>query len=550
MATNLWELGPSGQRDDRGQSGFEPNRRRLPALACVVVLLALGIGLRSTQYFGQVDMWHDELALARNVEDRGLVGLVSRPLDHLQVAPVGALVLLKASSTLLGVSEVGLRFAPWILGIASLFLFWRVATRFADAVPLFAVLAVFAVSPALVWYGSSLKPYGGDVAVSLLLVFLSLRFLERPDDLGRGVVAGGFGGLAFLLSFPAIPTAGILAVLIAAAWWRRSPRPPVAPLASFGAAWMLGAGFAAWAALRLVDPATDQFMREFWADDFPPTSKPIAALTWALAKLYGAFAHSVVFFPPRDPVLQFIVGVPVVLAIVGLVFALRRPTASSLMLLAPPVAGLAAAFLHILPFDQRLGLHATWPLLVLAALGLTRLHRILPGRWRIATFALSTVVALPLVAIVLLAARPPYASSDGVQPRSVLTDLAERRRPADRVYVYTQGRHDIAFYGKRAGIEEWIQGDPHFDDPRGYLREIDALRGEPRVWFFWVRLDRDEPALIRSYLKAIAHEVERIPDEDPGSTGAVLYDLSDTERSAQVSAESFVLTDVEARKER
>jgi hypothetical protein len=299
-----------------------------------------------------------------------------------------------------------------------------------------------------------------------------------------------------------------------------------------------------------VDPATDQFMREFWADDFPPTSKPLAALTWGLAKLYGAFAHSVVFFPPRDPVLQFIVAVPVVLAVVGLVFTLRRPTVSSLMLLAPPVAGLAAAFLRVLPFDQRLGLHATWPLLVLAALGLTRLHRILPGRWRIVTYALSTVVALPLVVIVLLAARPPYASSDGVQPRSVLTDLAERRRPEDRVYVYTQGRHDIAFYGNRAGIEEWIQGDPHFDDPRGYLREIDALRGEPRVWFFWVRLDRDEPALIRSYLKTIGHEVERIPDKDPGSTGAVLYDLSDTEQSAQVSADSFVLPNVQARRER
>jgi hypothetical protein len=52
-------------------------------------------------------MWVDELALARNVEDRGLVGLVSRPLDHYQVAPVGTLVLLEASSTLLGVSEGG-----------------------------------------------------------------------------------------------------------------------------------------------------------------------------------------------------------------------------------------------------------------------------------------------------------------------------------------------------------------------------------------------------------------------------------------------------------
>jgi hypothetical protein len=552
MTSNPWERAPSEPRDGGGRLALQANRRRLLSLACVFALLVLGIGLRSTQYYSHVDMWVDELALARNVEDRGLVGLVSRPLDHYQVAPVGTLVLLEASSTLLGVSEVGLRFGPWILGIASMLLFWRVATRFAEGAPLLAALAVFAVSPALVWYGSSLKPYGGDVAVSLFLVLLSLRFLERPDNLGRGVIAGALGGSTLLLSFPAIPTAAILAVLLAVAWCRRSPRPPVAPLANLGVGWMLGAAFAAWAALRLVDPATEQFMREFWADDFPPTSHPLAALTWGLAKLYAAFAHSVVVSPPRDPVLQLIVAVPVVLAVVGLVFAFRPPTVSSLLLLAPPVAGLAAAFLHLLPFDQRLALHATWPLLVLAALGLTRLHRILPGRWRLATHALSTVVALPLVAIVLLAARPPYEpfrllswprAWDGVQPHAVLTNLAQRRRPADRIYVYTGGRHDMAFYGKRAGIEDWMQGERHYDDPRGYLREVDVLRGEPRVWFFWVRLDRDEPALIRSYLGTIGRELERIPAEPLSATGAVLYDLSDTERSGRISAESFPLSD-------
>jgi hypothetical protein len=153
------------------------------------------------------------------------------------------------------------------------------------------------------------------------------------------------------------------------------------------------------------------------------------------------------------------------------------------------------------------------------------------------------VVALPLVAIVLLAARPPYSGSDDVPPRSVLTELAQRRRPADRIYVYTQGRHDMAYYGSRAGIEVWLQGEQHYDDPRGYLREVDVLRGEPRVWFFWVRLDGDEPDLIRSYLDTIGREVERIPAEPQSTTGAVLYDLSDTERSTRISAESFPLPD-------
>lgn len=544
MTTNSRDAAPAEPRDDGGRAGAGSHRPGRASLAGVLVLLALGIGLRSAQYFGRVAMWHDELAVARNVEDRGFIGLVDRPLDHRQVAPVGNLVVLEASSTLLGVTETGLRLGPWILGITALILFWRVATRFAEGAPLLAALAVFAVSPALIWYGSSLKPYGGDVAVSLLLVLLSLRFLERPDDLGKGIIAGVVGGVALLLSFPAVPTAAILGLLIAVAWWRRSPRPPVAPLAGLGAAWMLGAALATWAAVRLLDPATDQFMREFWAEDFPPAS-PLAAATWGLTRLYGVFAHSLVFFPPDNPVLQFIVGLPVLLAVVGLVFILRRPTVAPLLLLAPPVAGLAAAYVHLLPFDQRLGLHAAWPLLVLAAFALACLHQTLGGRWRIVIPALSTIMALPLVVIVLLAARPPYASSEGVPPRAVLTDLAQQLRPTDRIYVYSQGRHDMAYYGRRAGIEEWTQGDPHYDAPRDYLREVDAFRGEPRVWFFWVRLDADEPALIRGYLEVIGRELERIPEGPLTASGAVLYDLSDAERSSAISAETFPLPGLE-----
>lgn len=546
MESNSTSQAPFAPVIEPGPSGRGGARRGSWTLVGVILLLSLGTGLRSVQYFSGVDMWHDELAVARNIEDHGLVQLLTAPLDHHQVAPIGSLALFEGSASLFGVSEKGLRFGPWILGLLALFLFWRVATRFADGLPLLAALGVFAVSPAMVWYGSSLKPYGGDVAVSLLLVWSALRYAERPDDLGRGLAAGALGAVAILMSFPAVPTAAILAAVLAVRWWRQDPRPPLAPLAGLGTGWILAIAVAGWAALGLLDPATDTFMRDFWAEDFPPT-QPWAALTWAFGKLHAVSAHLLVFFPPRDPLTQLIVALPMALAVVGLVVGFRRRTLVPALLLAPPAAGLSAAFLHLLPFDHRLGLHATWPLLVLAAAGLTGLRGVLPGRWRAGAHALAVLMGLPLVVMVLLTARPPYSVGRGAQPRSVLTDLAERRRPTDRIYVYTQGRHDMAFYGTRAGIDGWTQGDRHYDDPRGYLREIDALRGDTRVWFFWVRLDRDEPALIRSYLEAIGREVERIPDEEAAFTGAVLYDLSDAERSSHVSAESFAIPDLEER---
>jgi len=507
-------------------------RRWLP----LVLVLAIGAGHRSMQYFEQVGMWHDELAVARNVGDRNLSGLLTRPLDHDQVAPVGFLAMVEATTAALGVTEAGLRLGPWILSLASLLLFWRVAARFAGGSALLVPLALFAVSPALVWHGSSVKPYGSDVTISLLLVLLALRHLESPSDVRRGLLAGAVGAVAVLFSFPAVPTAAILGILLVAAWWRRRPRSSLRPLLGLLMGWGAGIAAAGIAATALVNDNTDSFMRAFHARRFPPDEIP-GALTWAAGSLWEVFAHSLIFFPPSTVVLMTIVALPLALGVPGLVRLARRHPTRTALLLTPPVAGLMAAALHLLPFGQRLGLHAAWPFLVLAGAGLHGLMQRVSGRWRWAPRALAAATALPMVLIVLLAARPPYPGPSG---KPVVEELARQFRATDRIAVYTQARHDMAFYGRRVGLEQWIQGDRHPGDPRGYLRDVDALRGNARAWFVWVDLDdSDRPGWIREYLGTIGTELQSIPEDASGSIGAVLFDLSDPERLERASAESF-----------
>jgi len=512
-------------------------RRSWRRYAPLALILVIGAGLRSAQYFGQVDMWHDELAVARNVDDRDLSGLLTRPLDHEQVAPVGFLAMLEATTATLGVNEAGLRFGPWLLGLASLVLFWRVAARITEGTGLLVALALFAVSPALVWYGASAKPYGSDVTISLLLVWLALGVLDRPEDVRRGLLAGGLGAVALLFSFPAVPTAAILAVLLIAAWSRRPPRSSPRPLLALVLGWGAGIAVAGFVASGLVSDTTDAFMRDFHAGRFPPGDIP-GAITWAARSLYEVFAHSLVFFPPSNVVLVAMVTLPLLLGVVGLIRLVRRSWPKAAILLTPPVAGLMAAAFHLLPFGQRLGLHATWPFLVLAGAGLHELARTMTGRWRWMPRSVAAVTALPLVLIVLLAARPPYQGPSG---KGVVEELAGQVREGDRIYVYTQARHDMAFYGGRAGLEGWVQGDRHFEDPRGYLREVDALRGGSRAWFVWVVLDEDHPGWIQDYLGEIGTELQSIGEDGSGSAGAVLYDLSDPVRLDGASAESFPL---------
>lgn len=491
-------------------------------------------------------MWHDELALARNVADRDLIGLLTRPLDHHQVAPAGFMALLEIGSLILGVGEAGLRLGPWLFGVASVLLFWRIAQRYVEGLPLLTAVALFAASPALVWYGSSVKPYGVDVAVSLLLAWLALRHLDRPGDLTRGAAAGGVGGAALLVSFPAVPTAAVLGVVLVVAWWRRAPRSSPGSLAALAAGWAAGAAVAGWNALRLLDPGTDAFMQDFWAADFPALTEPLAAVAWAGRRLYGVFEHFMVFEPPDALAVRLLLWLILGLAVAGLYVGYRRDRIRWAVLLTPAAAGLAAAFIRLLPFDQRLGLHAGWPFLVLAALGLAGLEGLASGRWRLAPRALAAALPLPLLLFVLLVVRPPY---EPTLVRPVLEQVAERHRDGDRIYVYTQGRHDMAWYGRSAGLEAWIQGDRHYEEPRRYLREVDALRGSPRAWFFWVRLDRDEPGWIRSYLATIERELERIPEDGFDGAGAVLYDLSDAGRLEAASAADFPLPELGSRGE-
>src|SRR5262245_54439483 len=194
--------------------------------AGLMAVLLLGAGLRTVQYLARTSFWFDELAVVLNVDQRSAADLLGRPLDDQQLAPLGFLAALEAASGVLGVGELGLRLVPWLCALAGLVLAWRVARRLLNGWATVGLLLLFAVSPALTWYGSDVKPYSGDVAASLLLVLVGLRFLERPDGLARALGGGLAGAAAMLISYAAVPTAAVMGLVLLGAWLARRPRPP------------------------------------------------------------------------------------------------------------------------------------------------------------------------------------------------------------------------------------------------------------------------------------------------------------------------------------
>jgi Dolichyl-phosphate-mannose-protein mannosyltransferase len=508
----------------------------------IVAILALGVVLHLVQYFGATSLWFDELALARAIADRSLVALVTQPLPYTQVAPVGFMAAVKIATRLFGADSLGFRLVPTIAGIAALLLCWRVAHRVLDGWAMAGALLLVAFSPALLWYGGNVKPYASDVTLTLLLVLLAIRHLERPDDRRRALAAGLIGAATPFFSFPALVTAAVLGVLLALRWLRARPRAEIVPLVTLLAPWAAGALIAGVAALALVEPTTREYMDRFWARGFPP--RPWwsgAALLWVPLQLFAALGNLLLFIVAGSPTGTVYVALCAAAAVAGLVFLGRRSPWTTALVLAPAAAAALAGLAHLLPFEGRVALYAGWPLLLAAFAGLQGFHR-RSRAGAIVTAILGTLIAAVPALAVLSVGRPPYRAQEA---RPVLRELAKRRQPGDVLVAYHGARHAVAFYGPRVGLVDWTIGECHREDPSPYFRELDRFRGQRRVWFFFTHsgIGRREPEVIRSYLATIGVLRDRIPDPY-GLTGqleaaAYLYDLSDPVRLASTTAETF-----------
>ena len=510
------------------------DRRRLE-LTAVLAILAFGAVLRTIQFGAMGSMWLDELAIALNVTERSMGELLLRSLDHVQVAPPGFLALEKAGVWLLGPGEAGLRLFPWLAGIGALVLFWRVAARAVDGIELQAGLLVFAASPALVWQGATAKQYSGDVFVTLLLLLLALRVDEERGGVREAAVAGTLGGAALLASQPAVLVAAGLVLVLAVR--RLRARRPLVPVLALGAGWAVGAGVVTAASLLVVSPEVRGAMAAAWSNDFPATTEsPWGPFALLPRRLVGLLGYLLFYVKPKSVPEHGYTLLFSAFALAGAWRLARRKTAIAPFLAVPVVAGVLAVLIQLLPLYNRVALYMAPVLLIAAMTGMEELRSRLSDRARqLATVGSLGLFALP-AALVLTIGRPPYRTEEA---RPVLSELASRWRPGDEIYVYPSSELAMRFYGPDV---EWITGGPNREDSRAYFREIDALRGQPRVWFFHTHGFPCEPEAIRSYLEAIGHELDRIPDphglRGQREAAAYLYDLGDPVRLARADAET------------
>jgi hypothetical protein len=269
--------------DQQGCS--DADRLRVLLRRLMLALLAAGVLWRSLRYLLRFPLWGDEALLCLNFLELDYGGL-TRELRFCQVSPLLFLWGERTSLLLFGGAEWSMRLLPFLAGLGSLLLFWRLARL--TLPPLAATLAVGFLAVAIwpVSMGTFAKPYAFDLLMPLLLLLPAAHWLKRPERLRWLIVLSLTTPLALFGSYPVVFVAGAISLGLLATAWRQSWKSRLL-WAVYNA--LLIASFLGHYRIvgqsQLHTPTngttTERGMQAFWADGFPPTSPPALA-KWLL----------------------------------------------------------------------------------------------------------------------------------------------------------------------------------------------------------------------------------------------------------------------------
>jgi Dolichyl-phosphate-mannose-protein mannosyltransferase len=391
------------------------DERRLNQL--ILAFIVLGVAARCIRYFLRFPLWEDECFLNVNLIDRDFAGLM-RPLDFHQVAPVFFLWVQHAVVSVLGYHELSLRLIPFLAGLGSMGLFYRLACRCLTGLPRLLAVAVFSVSYATIRYSAEAKPYGVDLFVALVLVTFTVNWLQQPGRSRWLWWLAAAMPLAVGLSYPAVMLGGGLCLAIAWVVWRQRRWDSFLAWAVFTAALLASFGGLYLLSVRNQEASELVAMREMWKEHFPPWNNLLEMPYWLLHTHTGDLLAWPVGGSPHQSSLSALCWFAALIAL-----ARRRQGWFLILCLAPLAVNFVAASMQRFPYGghARLNLWIAPLLCLLIGYGMTVLLEWVARRgWRPGPW-LATVLALLALTGAATAVRDlagPYKNISDEQQRA------------------------------------------------------------------------------------------------------------------------------------
>jgi hypothetical protein len=406
--------------------------RALRHWAFAVVLLS--VAWRTTRWLLQFPVWGDEAYLCINFLDRDYIGM-TQPLRAVQVAPLlflwGELAVYQA----LGGAEWAMRLLPFLAGLGTLVLFWRLARMALPALPRYLAITLFAASYYPVRHSCEIKPYSLDLLMALALVLLALTWLRQPWRLRWLLLLAALVPVALCASYPAVFVAGAVGLVLLPAVWRQRRWETWAVYVLYNV--LMIAGFAGPYLLagRGQFASTGGTQNTYWAEWFPP-EKP-APLAWWLVK---AHTGNMLAYPIGGP--NCASALTTLLCLIGAWRLGRSRRSRLLMLLVVPFGlTLLAAALHRYPYggSARIAQHLAPAICLLAGAGLG----VVLGWWRPtsrrrASYAICAALAVGPVGGIVWDMYKPYKTEGDREVRRIVAEVFAQAGPADQIVVLNE----------------------------------------------------------------------------------------------------------------
>lgn len=402
------------------------------------LLLTIGVGVawRVLRYLEQFPIWGDEAMLLLNILERDYAGLT----NHLRFAQVGPLIFLWLEKTALlafGPSEWSVHLFPFLAGLASLGIFWRLCQGACSPLAGGLALAIFAVSYYPVRHSTEVKPYVFDLLAAVIFAWLALEHLRAPQTFRWLTALVLLTPLVVFSSYPSVFVGGAVSLVLLPTMRGASLGHRVLYILFFA---LLCGCFAVHIGVvgqTGIEPGEAErvrdFLREYWKDAFPPD-------TWYLWPVWlgKVFTGNMLAYPfganRGGSVITFLL---VVLGSFGLFRSGRRSLLALCWL--PFLLNFLAAILRRYPFGEsaRITLHLAPFICILMAHGIGQIiESVRPPEWR-ARLEFAVYLALLTCGALGLArdlARP-YKTEHDQEVRQLVLDLRRQVGPTDPVYL-------------------------------------------------------------------------------------------------------------------
>ncbi len=407
----------------------------------------LGLAGRLIRYLLCFPLWPDETFLAANFLDGKFSGLVGA-LDYHQVAPLFFLWAEQLIVNILGFTEYALRLFPFLAGVASVILFYRLAAKLTKGSARLLATAIFAVSYYPIRHSAEVKPYSIDLLVSVVFLVLAVEWWSRPKQNRPLRILTLFAPAAVGLSFPAVFVGGAVSLGVLLTIWKYRIKKAMLPWAAYSVA--LAASFLVIYAVStgiqykeekwLSGPhakTADFNVDSAWVKTFPPRQDPGKLIAW-LAKI-----HTGMLFAYPNGGRNGGSALTLILFIAGAVILARRKGWNLLIFfIAPFLLALIAAALHRYPYgyNTRFNLYFAPVICLPAGLGAARVISLIrkeKPRLIVAVSFLSLLAIFGIGNIVLDLIRP-YKQIEDVNSRRFAEQFwKEESEDAELVCAFT-----------------------------------------------------------------------------------------------------------------